>query len=263
MFKINYQLKKPQEIEPWGETEKVLHWFGLTDSLLWINAGDSVIYEYSEEAVKEFGIPIKYNDYQLSRFLEDFSDILPYVSESLPEFLYDSVENFSKNIRKWNLQYIEKSDEEYDHFFDALYEPLDRWFYDRTFDSGHLVGGPRIGCFRCGDNIKIYWESDYSLKDGSSIWKNPKGLYEMKYADFVSEVSRFFESFAYDMDKQTADVQKNGIKGVFVDIDSLSKENELRKEIFSEKVRTLYSEKETNTDWSQVKHLYDKMIMEI
>ena len=208
----------------------------MTDSLLWIDVGDSVIYEHSEEAMKEFGIPIKYNDYQLSRFLEDFSDILPYVSESLPEFLYNSVETFPENIHKWNLQYVEKSDEEYDYFFDVLYEPLDKWFYERTFDSGHLIGGPLIGCFRCGDNIKIYWESDYSLKDGSSIWKNPKGLYEMKYNDFVSEISRFFESFACDMDKQVADVQKNGMKGVFVDIDKLSKENETRKEIFAEKV---------------------------
>ena len=56
MFRINYILKKPNTIGPWGETEKHLHWYGLTDGLLWINAGDSVIYEYAEPHADSLGI---------------------------------------------------------------------------------------------------------------------------------------------------------------------------------------------------------------
>lgn len=161
IFKINYQLKKPEEITPWGEKEKSLHWFGLTDGLLWIEVGDSVIYEYSDSAVAEFNNKIRYNDYQLSRFLEDLSNILSNVVISLPKFLYDSVEVFEAYIQKWNLKYSDISDDEYFEYYDTSFEPLTRWFYDRTFDSGHLIGGPTIGFFRFENQIKIYWNSDY------------------------------------------------------------------------------------------------------
>ncbi|MBO7426280.1 MAG: hypothetical protein J6U23_11440 [Clostridiales bacterium] len=43
MFRINYTLKKPGMIVSWGEEAKHLHWYGLTDGLLWISAGDSII----------------------------------------------------------------------------------------------------------------------------------------------------------------------------------------------------------------------------
>lgn len=70
------------------------------------------------------------------------------------------------------------------------------------FDSGHLTGGPLIGCFRHEDRIKIYWDSDYTLDNGNSIWTSPKGMVELKYEDFIIEVERFFHSFFMAMDKQ-------------------------------------------------------------
>ena len=264
MFRINYQLKKPDQIVPWGDKEKSLHWFGLTDGLLWINVGNSVIYECSDSAFE--GYPIRFNDYQLSRFLEDFSEILPYVAEPIPKFLYDSVECFGEKLCNWEKMYAEKSDAEFfDNFLPNLYEPLNEWFYKRTFDSAHLKDGPFIGCFRCGDSVKLFWESNsnYLLKDGSNIWKYPKGIYEMKYSEFVSEVSRFFKSFEYDMDNQVNDVLENGVKGVFIDTDQLKKENKLRKESFTQKVNALYSYCEQQSDWSTIISLYNKMISEI
>jgi hypothetical protein len=38
MFRINYILKRPERILPWGDKEKYIYWFGLTDGLLWIRA---------------------------------------------------------------------------------------------------------------------------------------------------------------------------------------------------------------------------------
>lgn len=261
MFRINYQLKKAEQIEPWG---KELHWFGLTDSLLWIDAGNAVIYEYSDSAFNEWNI--KYNDYQLARFLEDFSEIFPYVAEPIPKILYDSIECFGKQIKTWEILYTEKSDSEFfDDFLPNFYEPLCNWFFRRTFNSMHLVDGPFIGCFRSDDNVKIFWESDCNetLKDGSTLWKYPKGVYEMKYSEFVSEVFRFFNSFEHDMDNQVNNVLKNGIKDVFVDKDQLKKENTMRKESFMQKVNSLNSNSEQKTCWSEVLSLYNKMISEI
>lgn len=264
MFRINYLLKKPSEITPWGEAHPTLHWFGLTDGLLWIEIGDSVIYEYAKAHADEKGNLIKYNDYQLSRFLEDFSDILSHVYESIPRTLYDTVESFEKDTEAWKDLYSDKDDEAFDEFYFGEYETLTSWFYDRCLDSGHLIEGPHIGCFRCGDNIKILWGSVIPGSDKlSSIWKYPSGCVEISYSEFVAEVQRFFSSFHKDMDKQVEDVVSNGISGVEVDTDGLIRENRSRKDVFSQKVDSLRNVDGCVTDWKAIMALFDKMRAEI
>ena len=262
-FKINYKLNSTENIVPWGNEQKKLHWFGLTDSQLWIDAGESVIYEYSKWAEDVFGEQIKYNDYQLARFLEDFSNILPSVAVSVPELLYDSVETLSDDADKWKSKYFKLSDEEFDKFYDDSFYPLVEWFEDRSFNSGHLVGGLIIGCVRHEDKIKLFWKSDYLLENGCSIWKYPVGCIEMYYSEFVAEVTRFFSSFENIMDARVEAVIKDGIRGVFVDTVALKKENEARKNIFSQKVKSLSESNTSEFDWERVKFLYNKMIEEI
>jgi hypothetical protein len=72
---INFKLKELDKMAPWGqEPELSLHWFGLTDGDLWLIFGNQTIYEYSKEAMDFWGSkPTPYNDYQLSRFIEDFT----------------------------------------------------------------------------------------------------------------------------------------------------------------------------------------------
>lgn len=77
-FKINFRLNKLDSIVPWGESQYSLSWFGLTDGLLWISAGNRTMYEYSDAAREYFGSDIRFNDYQLSRFWrisQKFSDM--------------------------------------------------------------------------------------------------------------------------------------------------------------------------------------------
>ena len=95
-FKINFVLRDIDKIVPWGEKRDYLSWFGLTDSDLWIKAGDKTIYEYSGAARKFWECDIRYNDYQLSRFLEDFSRIFEYVRESVPPKYYDIIGGFRR-----------------------------------------------------------------------------------------------------------------------------------------------------------------------
>ena len=264
MFRINYQLRKADQIVPWGEKEKTLHWFGLTDGLLWINAGDAVIYEYSDAARLEFDKSIGYNDYQLARFLEDFSEILPYAAEPVPKIIYDSAEYMGEQLYAWEQIYSDKSDEEFfDKFLPELYDPLCLLYRRRTLDSLHLKGGPDIGFFRYGDRLKLFWKGEYKLKDGSSIWKYPEGVCEMDYSEFVSETERFFRSFESDMDEQVNDVLVHGIKGVIIDTDKLIKENTLRKESFSQKISALKESDIQVKPWTNELSLYDKMISEI
>ena len=260
MFRINYELKKPRDIIPWGEENKSLTWFGLTDGLLWINAGDSVIYEYADEAMEQFGFNIKYNDYQISRFLEDFSDTFRFIAEPVPKYLYDSVDTFLPQIDAWRSSFNHDAGEYYDEFYEKKYEPLTQWFYSRVLTSDHLIGGPVIGAFRYGDNVKLYWNSDYVTEDGKSLWTSPKGVYEMKYSEFIAEVTRFFKAFHADKDVQVADVVDMGIYDVFVDVHQLYVENKFRKQMFAQKLRHL---DHRFTDWDKIKELYDDMVKEM
>jgi len=73
LFKINYELKKLDEVEPFidKDGQKYLTWYGLTDGTLWINVGNSVIYEYSQLMLKKHNRKQKYNDYYIAKFLKD------------------------------------------------------------------------------------------------------------------------------------------------------------------------------------------------
>ena len=261
MFKINYILKKPEKIVPWGDEAKSLHWFGLTDGLLWIDAGDSVIYEYARPHPDEFEEQVKYDDYQLSRFIEDILELTPVISESVPEYLFDVIDHLADDFQEWKSMYFDRNDEEFERFYDEFYAPLSDWFYDRVLSSGHLVCGPSIGFFRCGDKLKIVWDSD-TLEDGSEMWKFPRGIYETDYQSFVSEVSGFISSFTADMDKQVADVVSKGIPGVYVDTDALVRENEQRKKTFEQQLSCLNSNGDRGTDWDKIRELYVMMCSE-
>ena len=141
---------------------------------------------------------------------------------------------------------------------DEFYLPLSEWFYNRFLDSSHLICGPSIGFFRCGDKLKIIWDSD-TLEDGTEIWKYPRGIFETSYQCFVSEVSGFINSFTNDMDDQVSDVARNGIPGVSVDVDALVRENAQRKETFAHQQRSLHSEEKWETDWNTILDLYKTM----
>lgn len=133
-FKINFRLQDLDKICPWGSGENLsLHWFGLTDGQLWINAGNQTIYEYSEAAKHYFSCP-QYNDYQISRFLEDFSDTFRYISESIPKILYDEIAKFEAKTDKWKESHIEDEDEIFELFFDNikfLTYPVENTNWDR------------------------------------------------------------------------------------------------------------------------------------
>lgn len=240
-FKINFELKQPGEIEPFGEKgSRSLSWFGLTDGLLWITAGDKTVYEYSDAALKEWGGDTKYNDYYLSRFLEDFSGIFASIAEPVSREHYDSVEDFEERCEKQLEQFPDYGDdpEEFDRLYDEYLEQK-AWFNDRIFDSGHLKGGPIIGCFRCEDKLKFYWNGDVPLESGESIWTSPRGSFEMPYKDFADEVKRFFAEFYDKMDEQVKRALDKDWGEIAVDKEYLVRENAERRISFDQKLSQL------------------------
>lgn len=262
-FKINFLLKKADNIIPWGENYKSLSWFGLTDGLLWINVGESVIYEYSDDARKFWNCDIKYNDYNISRFLEDFSELFSFICEPIPIELYENIETFENMTEKWKNLHINDPDEIFDKFYFDEFCSLTEWCYNRTMDSCHLIGGPHIEFFRCGDMLKILWDSDYLLENGQSIWTCPHGIYELPYSDFINEVKEFFNRFYCDMDKQVEYAVSMDWKNVSMDKERLVSENISRKQGFNQEINLLSSKNYKKTDFNQILSLYDKMRSEV
>lgn len=265
-FKINFRLKPPKKIVPFGGNRDHLSWFGLTDGELWIDVGEQTIYEYSDAAMRGFdSMESKYNDYYLSRFLEDFSEIFGAVREPVPKRFYDIVGSFAADTEQWLGKHFDDSDEDFLRFEDEEYSPLTEWFYKRVFDSGHLVGGPLIGCFRCGDNIKIYWESDCKLDNGESIWRYPSGIYELPYEKFTAAVSGFFSEFYEKMDRQTELALQIEWGMVGLDKEHLAQENVERKGCFDSRLDLLFQPPDCagGTDLKRAEELYEKMLSEM
>ena len=263
-FKINFELKELDQVALFGEApHQNIHWFGLTDGLLWIDVGEKTIYEYSKVAQEYFEGHSSYNDYQLSRFLEDFSELFKGIGESVPRELYDYVEEFEEKAEQWKNMYMDLSDELFDRFYCEEYLRLTGWLLsDRTMDSGHLVGGPHMQFVRCEDLIKIIWDGNYRLENGSNMWKFPNGVFEMSYNEFVDEVIHFFRAFYDAMDKQVENAVKKDWGCVTLDKDRLIRENAERKEEFDQLLSFL-SEPLTPMDWNEVSLLYKRMIEEI
>lgn len=262
-LKINFQLKELDKVKPFGEdADRSLHWFGLTDGFLWINAGTQTLYEYSEEADAFFEGCGRYNEYYIARFLEDFTRTFQYVGESIPEKLYNDIDKFSEKSEQWRMYHEEEEDAVFDLFFDEEYCAFCEWWWNRGFDSGHLIGGPDIYCFRCGEKIKILWESAFQTGSGKSIWTAPKGCFEMSYEEFITSVTDFFNSFFKAMDKQIEDAIKKEWGSIELDKQRLILENEERKSDFFNQIRLLKDNGE-QTNWGRVMTLYDKMEHEI
>lgn len=262
-FKINFELKELEQVLLWGEEpNRSIHWFGLTDGLLWIDVGGQTIYEYSEEAQKYFNHFIRYNDYQISRFLEDFSYLCRYVGESIPQKLYDNIEDFDNKARHWWKMHEDEPDEVFDAWLETDYSRLN-FHFQRILDSGHLIGGPNIGFYRCGDKIKIIWVSaDHKMESGNSIWTSPSGIIEISYNEFVKEVETFFQRFYMAMDKQVENAIKKDWGSVLLDKERLIIENKERKEGFDQAISFL-TKPQNHTDWDNVMCLYEKMNTEI
>lgn len=261
-LKINFELQDLDHVMLWGEEpHRHIHWFGLTDGLLWIDVGDQTIYEYSEAALKCWGGDVRYNDYQIIRFMEDFFGIFRYLGESIPEELYLDLDEFNGKMDAWKDMHDDDEDEQFDEFYFNEYCELNQWHADRSFDSGHLVGGPYISCFRCGDKLKIMWESNYRLEDGNSIWTSPKGSHEMPYEEFVAEVNSFYEEFTKSMDRQVKDAVEKEWDSVELDKKRLIEENEERKQRFLQDLSYLNGTT-IKTDWEKTLGLYAKMEQE-
>ncbi len=149
--------------------------------------GTETIYEYTKEVITYWGgKSTPYNDYPLSRFIEDFTALFYRLGETMPDTFYDlsiDLKKFQRDAKKW-LALYNTQDGQTPAFYDDEYDTLMSWRNQRTFGSGHLIAGPQLSFFRRNDKVNIVWETDYRLENGIRVWTAKDGSVEMDYAAF-------------------------------------------------------------------------------
>lgn len=264
---INFKLTELDKITPWGEEPELsLHWFGLSHGDLWLSLGNETIYEYSKEAMDYWGNKsTPYNDYQLSRFIEDFTGLFDKIRETIPEELYDltrDLKKFQYDAKKW-LDIYDTDEDNYSDFYFNEYDKLISWTYQRSFDSAHLIGGPYLTFFRRNDKVRIVWETEHILENGISLWTAKDGSFEMDYSDFVDKIKVFGKSFFSAMDKQVELAVAKEWGNIKIDKQRLVKEHKERKDEFFSTLLLLDREPTDKTNWTEVEQLFNRMTHEI
>ena len=264
---INFKLKDFDKIIPVGQEPSLrLSWFFLTDGDLWLTFGDQTIYEYSKEAIQHFGDKTTpYNDYYIVRFLEDFTELFRKISEPIPDRFYSltpKINQFRNKAKKWLDLHDTDENEDSDFPFEE-YDKLISWINERTFDSGHLLGGPHLSFFRCKDKIRIVWDTEYNLENGISLWTAKDGSFEMYFCDFVFQVKLFGKKFFESMDKQVKFALSKEWENIEVNKERLVEEHKERKQEFDKNVSFLEQSYDVQTNWTEIEQLLDRMNDEI
>lgn len=264
---INFKLQEIEKIVPWGREQNAsLHWFGLTDGDLWLTFGRETIYEYTKEAIEHWeGKTTPYNNYYLSRFIEDFTEIFDKVRETIPEELYDltkDLEKFQSDARKW-LDVNDSNEDDNNDFYLGKYDKLISWTYQRSFNSSHLIGGPYVSFYRRNDKVRIVWETESTLDNGIKIWTANNGSCEMEYVEFVNKIKEFGHAFFAEMTKQVNKAISMNWGSVNLDKERLQHEHQERKVDFFSKLLLLEQEPSTKTNWTDIELLCQQMQDEI
>ena len=277
---IHFTLDNIDDICPWGsgagsDADLSLHWFGLSSGTLYLTFGECRIYEYTDAAAAYFGEGhSKYVDYQLSRFVEDFSELFRAVSESIPKRFYGLTENlpaFLSDADKWLDMHTSDIDEDGDEaadenygFYDDLYAPLTSWVQGRALEAQHLMAGPSVYFFRYGSSIRIVWQADGKIEggkieNGADMWTAESGQIEMNYSDFVVAVKDFGNRFFKSMESQVKQAITKDWGTVKLDKRRLSEEHQERRNQFLGSIAHLEDAETEETNWQKTSSAYAQM----
>lgn len=262
MALINFKLKHPDHIIPWGDAPHTnMHWFGLTDGEYWLDLGKATFYEYTNEVLAGVeGNSSNYVDYQIVRLIEDWTSLFESIAEPVPDAFYGIAKSssylyrFYGAIQKW-LEHAVDVEAEYDR-----YDKTVEWIYSRTLTAMHLTAGPGISFFRNKDNISIVWNADHVTENNIPIWTAQNGEVEMAYENFVNEIADFGHRFFDAMDTQVRIAVEKDWGSVKVDKKRLVEEQEERRMAFRKKLAVLTGEPAKHTDWEAINVLVTKML---
>jgi len=256
MSLINFKLRHPAEIIPWGG----VGWFVLSDGEYWLNLGTVNFYENTDAALNEFGEESgRFVDYNLARLIEDFSELFEHISDSLPDDFYDLAQKENTLFDFYNKAStkIDDLDEDVindDEFFRI--HKVTEWISDRALTALHLASNPTICFFRNNDNISIVWDASQTLESGVQVWTAGKGNIELSYQEFVAEVTDFKERVFSAMETQIQIASTMDWGYIQVDKARRLAEQVERKEKFEKKIEYLTDvNKPAITNWEEIRQI--------
>lgn len=260
---IHFKFKELDDITLFNDAEsKYVNWVSLTDGELWLKFGKTVIYEYSEEAIKEWMKPNKYNDYFISRFIEDFSSVFAKLSEEVPEDIFQYTSSLSSYRIKTEgaIDYEDSSTQAASNTI--TYEEfciLNNWISERSFHSSHLKYGPNLSFFRCNGVLRVVWDTSGVLLNGALVWLSKSGYYDLAYKDFIAQVSRFADAFFSELEKRIKLAEKKSWDKAQMDIQTIIWEQNERKKDFFNLLEVLKSEPLESDEWTDIRKLLQRI----
>lgn len=263
---INFKLKHPDHIIPWGTPpDTSMHWFGLTDGEYWLELGNTRLFEYTDEILKHWGINnFNYVDYQVIRLIEDWTDIFQFIAEPIPDGFYvisnnhQALYGFYGKARNWLDQLSNDPMSDTGSYYDK-YDQIIGWVQSRTLSTTHLKNGPGIHFFRNKDKLSIVWDASDQAEGQIPVWTSQTGEIEIEYKSFVAEVEDFGRRFFNSMDTQVQLALSKDWGSTYLDKEKLIAEHEQRKAAFQNSLFILNSNQTTNTDWSLISSLLSEM----
>jgi hypothetical protein len=257
---INFRLLDFNLVEP-GDNGINLMWYYLTEGELWLNFGDVTLYEYSEAAIQFFNKnPTRYNDYYISRFIDDFTEIFEIISEPITERMLD----FANNLNHFyyvSRKYLEKNtandNVDSEKFFDN-YDLLTTWIEKRTLNSNHLIGGPKISFFRVENNLKIIYSTNFVMDNGIKLWVANSGYFEMDYFDFINEIEIFGGKFFRTMKNRITKVTSKEW-GINFKMNKIVEEHIERENDFKEKINLLKINRSVQSNAEDIESFFNEI----
>lgn len=258
MALINFKLKHPDSIAPWGDApDTSMDWLGLTEGEYWLDLNRAMLYEYTNDVLTGEE-DARYVEYPVARLIEDFSVLFEAIAAPVPDGFYSIAKSNHYLYRFYGAvqQWLEKVSDEatYDRFEKAI-----EWIYSRTLIAMHLTGGPGISFFRNGDKLAIVWKADYLTENNIPVWTAGNGEMEMPYESFVGEVEDFGERFFNAMDMQVQLAAAKDWGSTHINKERLIQEQQERKTAWQKKLALLKGEPGKAPEWELINSLITEM----
>jgi hypothetical protein len=262
---INFKLRHPDNIIPWGDSpDTSMHWFGLTDGEYWLDLNKDTLYKYTNEVLAGGHVnDSHYVEYQIARLLEDWTSTFESIVEPVPDAFYaisqsnNYLYRFYEAVQNWLDNFSEDSSVDVDIY--DRYDKTIEWIYSRTLTAMHLTSGPGISFFRNRNNISIVWKADHLTENNIPVWTAQNGEVEMEYAMFIHEIEDFGNRFFNAMDTQVQIAVEKNWGTTQLNKKQLIQEQQERRAEFQRKLSVLKGEPTKQTEWDLINSLITKM----
>ena len=202
---FNYELKPVTKCAfPINKNgKKNICWFWLTDSSYYIKLGETKLFELSSEYMKKYDFKSCFDDYYYIRQLEDLFEILPTISNPMPEDLYEYIYNEKKYKKLTNcFDFWIDEQKDFSDKDDILYENICNFLSYGRLDTGYL--NVKCSCFfyHVGDQIIIHYDFEDFDEENNPVWTAKSGRFILPYEEFLDEIEDLLNRFFCDMEKQ-------------------------------------------------------------